>query len=278
MTIKLTRLAGLAFSLLAVHDLARAETAPLWELGLGVGAVSFPAYRGSDERQNFVLPTPYFVYRGAFVKADRNGLRSVFFDSDRVELNLSASASVPVDSDRIDARRGMPDLKPTAELGPSLDFHLWRGDRYRFDLRLPLRYAFSLESSPRCAGWQFTPRFVLDIRDPAGLEGWNLGMLVGPVYGSKRQHDYFYSVAPRYATVARPAYDAPGGYAGWQVLGSVSKRFERFWVGGFIRHDSLRGAVFDDSPLVTDTNYLAGGVAVAWIIGESETLIRKGDD
>ena len=49
-----------------------AEEKPLWEAGVGVATVSFPAYRGSDQRQAFVLPTPYFVYRGEFLKADKD--------------------------------------------------------------------------------------------------------------------------------------------------------------------------------------------------------------
>jgi len=75
-----------------------AQQKPLWEAGLGIGAVTFPDYRGSDRTQTYVLPVPYFVYRGEFLRADRNGLRGRFFDSDRVELNLTMNASPPVDS------------------------------------------------------------------------------------------------------------------------------------------------------------------------------------
>ena len=264
----------LALLLLSSTSL-HAKNKPLWEFGLGVGDVNFPAYRGSSERRNFVLPTPYFVYRGTFLKADRSGLRSVFFDSDWVELNLSGSASTPVNSEHIHVRAGMPDLKPTAELGPSLDFHLWRSaiGQYKVDLRVPLRYAFTLETESRSVGWQFTPRLTWDVSDPAGFNGWNLGLLTGPVYGSTQQHDYFYTVQQRYATAEREAYTASSGYAGWQVLGALSKRFPHYWVGGFIRYDSLQGAVFADSPLVTSPHYFAGGIAISWLIAESKTRV-----
>lgn len=254
-------------------------TQPLWELGVGIGGVSYPAYRGSDTQCSLLLPTPYVVYRGELLKADRDGVRSVFFDSDRIELNLSAGASIPVDSDDIDERDGMPDLEPTLELGPSLDMVLWRSaDRRRsLDLRLPVRYGITAEASPRSTGWQFTPRLNLDIAEPGGWRGWNLGLLTGPVYGSRRQHAYFYGVAERYATVTRNAYDAPGGYAGWQVLAALSKRFPTYWVGGFLRYDTLRGAVFEDSPLVASDRYLAGGFAIAWIIGESSVRVTSSD-
>ena len=255
---------------------ANAEQKPLWEAGLGVGGVTFPAYRGSDEQRALILPTPYFIYRGELFKADRNGIRGIFFDNDRIDLNVSTSASIPVDSDHIDARQGMPDLKPTLEIGPSLDLTLWRSsDRQRkLDLRLPARYAFTAEANPQSVGWQFTPRLNLDVTDPVGLRGWNFGLLAGPIYGSKRQHAYFYSVADRYATSTRNAYNAPGGFAGWQLLSAVSKRFPNYWVGGFIRYDSLSSAVFENSPLVTSKHYVAGGIAISWIIGQSSQRVE----
>ena len=37
---------------------ARAELRPEWEFGLGATGFTFPDYRGSDERRNFVLPFP----------------------------------------------------------------------------------------------------------------------------------------------------------------------------------------------------------------------------
>ena len=254
---------------------AGAKDLPLWEVGLGVGALAFPDYRGSDESRGYLLPVPYVVYRGEFLKADRNGIRGLLFDSDRVEFNLSLSASQPVSSRRNDARDGMPDLKPSIEFGPSLDLTLWRTDdrRTRLDLRLPVRAAFSIESNPRSLGWIASPRINLDIEDVAGLPGWNLGVLAGPIYATRRQHEYFYSVAPRFATAERPAYRASGGYSGTQFLAAVSKRFPGYWVGGFARYDTLNGAAFEDSPLTRRKHAAFAGVAIAWIIGESATRV-----
>ncbi|MDP2238783.1 MAG: MipA/OmpV family protein [Burkholderiales bacterium] len=252
-----------------------AEQKPLWEAGLGVGAVTFPDYRGSDRTQTYVLPVPYFVYRGEFLKADRNGVRGRFFDSDRVELNVTMNASAPVDSRDNATRQGMSDLKPTVEIGPSLDLTLWRsGDkRTKLDLRLPLVTGVTVEGSPQSTGWQFSPRVNLDLQDPGGMGGWNLGLVAGPLFGDRKKHQYFYSVAQQYATPERPAYEARRGYAGTQFLAALSKRFPSYWVGGFLRYDTLSGAVFGDSPLVRRSNYLAGGIAIAWIIGESSRMV-----
>jgi len=255
---------------------AAAEELPLWELGAGVGAFALPDYRGSDQGRGYALPVPYVVYRGKFLKADRHGIRGELFESDRVELNLSVSASLPVDSTRNAARAGMPDLRPSLEIGPSLEFTLWRSREGRelLQLRLPVRAAVTLESSPQAIGWVATPNLNLDLPGRGALAGWNFGMLVGPLYGSRRQHEYFYGVAPQFATPARPAYSAPGGYAGLQFLAAVSRRFKGFWVGAFMRADALRGAAFEASPLVKRDTYFAAGAAIAWVLGTSNERVE----
>jgi outer membrane scaffolding protein for murein synthesis (MipA/OmpV family) len=271
---RLTLAALLLACLPAGHAFAAEK--PLWELGAGISALSFPDYRGSDQSSLYAIPFPYLVYRGEFLKADRNGIRGTFFGSDRIELNLSLGASLPVNSDDNRARQGMPDLQPTVELGPSLDLNLWRTPdrRTRLDLRLPVRTAVTVKGGMDDIGWVFSPRLNLDITDVAGLAGWNLGLLAGPMVGSERNHDYFYSVAPQYATAGRPVFDAKGGYAGSQFMMTTSKRYPKYWLGAFVRWDSLKDAVFADSPLVKSEDYFAAGVGIAWILGESSTRVE----
>ncbi|KAB2924219.1 MAG: MipA/OmpV family protein [Dechloromonas sp.] len=258
---------------------AMAEDRPLWEIGVGAAALSFPAYRGSDETNNFLMPVPHFTYNGDFFKADRHGIRGSLFDSDRVDLTVSLALSPPAPSDDIKARAGMPDLDATFEIGPQLDLTLWRSaNRARFvKLLLPLRAAVTLESSPESIGWVFHPKLNMDITDLPGMPGWNLGTLAGPIWGDKRQHAYYYSVAPRHATALRPAYEAASGYAGMQYLVALSKRFPKFWVGSFIRYDNLSGSTFEDSPLVRKKDYFAAGVAITWVLGESSTRVQVND-
>jgi outer membrane protein len=253
------------------------KEAPLLEFGLGVGAVAFEDYRGSGSSHVYPLPIPTLWYYGKFLKSDRDGVRGTLFNQDRVELNLSGNATTPVTNDR--ERYGMPNLKSTLELGPSLDLHLLRSDdaRIKFDLRMPLRAAFTVESSPRMIGWTFTPRFNLDIADPLGFAGWNLGLLTGPLFADRRYDDYFYTVAPQYATATRPAYRAVGGYAGTQAIAALSKHFPRFWVGAYVRYDTLTGAAFVDSPLVQRKSYWAAGFGISWMIHRSSTMVEVPD-
>ncbi len=272
-SIAIQMLAGLA----AGPTLAAEQ--PLWELGAGMSVLSFPDYRGADESRLFAIPIPLVVYRGTFLKADKDGIRGSFFDSDRIDLNVSVGASVPVSSDENSAREGMPDLQPTVELGPSLDLTLWRSRdrRYTLDLRLPVRAAVTVMGGMDYVGWEFSPRVVLDVSDVAGITGWNLGLLAGPIYGSERSHEYFYSVAPEFATADRPAFEAQHGYAGSQFLVSMSKRYPKYWLGAFVRWDSLDGAVFVDSPLVRQEDYFAAGVAFAWILKQSSRMVEVED-
>lgn len=267
--------AGAAAALALAAATAQAREEPLWEAGLGVAALHFPHYRGSEQSRTYALPVPYFVYRGEFLKADREGVRGIFFRTDRVDLNLSVGASLPVRSSDTHVREAMPDLEPSVELGPSLNVTLWRAANRatRLDLRLPLRGAVTVESDPRYIGLQFFPHLNLDLRDPAGWPGWNLGLLAGPVFTDARYNRYFYSVPEQFARPGRPAYEAGGGFAGAQVLVALSKRFPRYWIGAFARYDTLRGAEFEQSPLVTSKRYAAAGIGISWILGESSRRV-----
>lgn len=256
---------------------ALAKEEPLYEFGLGVGAIAFDDYRGSDTAHAYPLPLPYILYNGTFLKANRDGIRGTLLNQDRFEFNLSFDATTPVRNDR--ERSGMPDLKSTVELGPSFDLHLLRSDdaKVKLDLRMPVRAALTVEAAPKIIGWTFTPRLALDIKDPLGFSGWNWGLLTGPLFADRRYHAYFYSVAPQYANPERPAYQAVGGYAGTQFISALSKRFPKFWVGAYARYDTLSGAAFVDSPLVQRRSYLSGGIGISWIISKSSQLVEVPD-
>lgn len=255
-----------------------ADTRPLWELGAGLSVLHMPDYRGSDVTNVHVLPVPYLVYRGEFLKADQGGLRGLLFASERLEVNISLNGTLPAIGDDNPARQGMEELRPTGEIGPTADFHLWRSaDRKaRVDLRLPLRTAITVEANPRQIGWLFSPNLIVEMRDPAGLTGWNFSVQGGPYFNDREYNGYFYSVTPAEATPIRPAYDAPGGYSGSQVMVTLTRRFARHWVGGFVRYDALSGAVYEDSPLVETKHAVAGGIALSWIFGKSSRMVEVG--
>ena len=249
---------------------AGAGELPRWEIGLGVGGLSIPDYRGADQRRSYVLPLPYIQYRGDVYRIDREGAHADVFTSDRVKLDVSLNAGPPAKSDRNDARAGMPNLDPSVEAGPSIHIYLARNKtRGRvWSLQLPLRAAAAVNlHHVQRIGWIFAPNLNLDALNLHG--DWDLGIAVGPLYASEDYHDYYYEVAPAFATSTRPAYDARAGYSGSRMTLSLSRRFPKFWVGAFARYDNLSGAVFEDSPLVKRKDSFMAGVGIAWILAQA---------
>jgi len=254
---------------------AAAEPLPLWEVGAGGTGLILPDYRGSDQSRGYVYPIPYVIYRGDRFRIDKDRIREFLLSNDRLELELSVNANVPVDSNRNNARRGMPNLRAVIEGGPSLRYLVYKaadGGR-EFFIRLPARGAMSTDG--RFIGWVFQPGAGVDWSDVnvAGSPGWNFGVQGSWTANTRHYDNFYYSVDPAYATPARAAYSAPGGGAGAQVTLAASKRFPSFWVGGFLRYDSVRGAQFAQSPLVRTQQDVYGGVAVAWVFGRSDETV-----
>ncbi|MDB5815176.1 MAG: hypothetical protein JWN23_2293 [Rhodocyclales bacterium] len=248
---------------------------PKWELGLGFGAVSMPDYRGSDHQSTVAFPIPYVIYRGDILKADRSGVRTRFFDSEYVDLELSLNGGVPVSSKHNEARQGMPDLDPTLEIGPQAIIRVVgkARDVTRLDIRLPVRQVIS--SSLRQEGLVFTPALNLSITP---RDDWQFGAQTGPYFATARYHRYLYEVAPQFATATRPAYTPKGGYGGWQVTTSLSRRFDKMWFGSFIRASTVKGAVFEDSPLVKRKFNLYAGFGISWLFAKSSEMVPATDD
>jgi outer membrane scaffolding protein for murein synthesis (MipA/OmpV family) len=258
---------------------ANASEQPLWDFGFGVGGVLFNDYRGASSMHGYPVPVPYFIYRGDILRADRDGVHGRFLDWLHIELDVSANATAPVFSHHSVPRAGMPNLASTVELGPSLIWHLWRStdQRLRFDVRTPIRNAITIDSPPRSIGWIAAPVATADYVGTGFAQGWNFGVLSGPLYQQRQYDQYFYAVSSQYATATRPAYQPPGGYAGTQLLISASRQYRDYWFGAYLRHDWLQGAVFDPSPLVQQHSYWAGGVGFVWMIRSSSRMVESNE-
>jgi outer membrane protein len=275
-------LAILALGALLHAPGAGAEQRPLWELGAGAFPMWLPDYRGSDQSRGYVYPFPYVRYRGEVLKMDdRHGLAALLLlGRERFELDVSANASQPAPSDRNVARQGMPDLEPTVEIGPLLKVKLWEnaGRTNELSLQIPVRAAFAIDGlNPEYIGVVFNPVIDYFMRDAGPGGGWRFGIQAGPLFADRRYNEYYYQVDPQFATADRPAYSASGGYSGTQITLSLNKRFNRIWVGGFVRAFDLHGAVFDASPLVKTRSAVLAGIGVAYVFGQSATMVESED-
>jgi MipA family protein len=250
------------------------RSAPLWELGLGGTALRLAHYRGSDQSQGWLLPLPYFVYRGDIIKADREGARAMLLSGERFQIDLSVAGTAPTKSADNLARAGMPSLKPTLEVGPNLNLYLLNGANWRLLARAPVRAAFTLQGSPRHVGWSASPYLTLELRQGA----WDIGWRAGTQWGDRGLHGYVYDVDASYATATRPAYRSRAGFGGFQSTVGASRRIgDSLWVGAFARVDSVNGATFASSPLVRQRSNVSGGLALSWIFARSERMVPTAD-
>lgn len=239
-------------------------TVKTWELGVGVGTISSPDYRGSKEYSNYVAPIPYVIYRGKYIQTDRDGVRSKLFEREKYELNLSLGVSITPDSEDNELREGMPELHSTVEFGPALNINL-TGDTFRsgWFLQLPLRGVIAVGGGEMdYVGWLVHPQLVF--REQLGQ--WHFGFRTGVYYASDDYHAYYYNIDPQYVTVDRPAYQADAGYSGWSNSTVFSRSINDFRLAFFVRYDNLRGANFEDSPLVETTDSVTGGLAIIWVL------------
>lgn len=236
-----------------------------------------PDYRGSDQQRSYVLPIPYAFYRGEKFKIDRQSVRGLIFKADNLELDISFNASPPVDSKENRARQGMPDLDPTLEMGPSLKIKLTDSDNtgYRSELILPVRTVLAVDfPNMRQVGHVFSPKINFDWFETGPRNLWNVGFSLGPIFADKRYHHYYYSVHPNFATPDRPAYEPKAGYAGQQLTFAISRRYEKVWLGAFVRVDELRGSAFVDSPLVKEKMNVSFGLGISWIFARSKVVVE----
>ncbi len=251
---------------------------PLWELGAGGTGLNMPDYRGSDERSYYFLPIPLFIYRGDKFKVDRKGVHGDLFKSDRIKLDISLGAGLPVKSEDNDARNGMPDLDPIFGIGPSLEIQLYRNKERKsiLSFRTSARSIFATDLSHTShEGWVFNPYINYNVKNAGSDGSWNIGVLLGALFATERYHDYYYEVKPEHTTTSRPIYNAKAGYSGSRIAIAIRKRFGRLWLGTFGLYDNLKGATFANSPLTKTNHSYMAGLGVGWIFAKSKTKVPE---
>lgn len=258
-------------SLLAGPALAIAQdktALPLWELGLFGGAVSQQAYPGSDQQVNRALVLPWFIYRGEYLRADRNNLGLRAFKSSEIELDIGVSGAFGSNANDVRARSNMPDLGTLIEFGPRLTWKLGDAVGGRWRVELPLRGVFDLSDGVAHRGLTFEPELQFDRRT---VNGWNYSTSVSVVFANRKLADTFYGVANRYATATRPAYAAESGLIAWRLSTSASRALGPDWrLFGFARLQTVGGSANRGSPLVRQTTGASIGMGVAYTWKQSQ--------
>jgi outer membrane scaffolding protein for murein synthesis (MipA/OmpV family) len=259
----------------------RVEQKPLWEAGVTGVALTLPHYPGSDEYYTFALPFPYFVYRGEVFKSDRDGLRGLFFKSDRFESDISLGGNLPVSSEDNEARKGMPELDTLAEIGPAFRYYFHRrGDLDHLYLQAAWRGAFSIafnggfDIDTNWRGQRYTLNLRLKNESLFRDHDLSLYLSSGISYADDILNGYFYDVQTQFVTPDRGHYDADAGYAGLYVSVAAYKDLSERWaVGGYCRWYNISGSVFEDSPLVRTSNNFYASLVLVWKFVQSEEMV-----
>ncbi|MAD74361.1 MAG: hypothetical protein CML20_06125 [Rheinheimera sp.] len=254
---------------------AKAEPAtdlPLWEAGLLGLSIQQLAYPGSNEQvqRSFILP--YLIYRGDFLRADRDNVGLRAFKSETLEVDVGFAAALGASDGDIKVRQGMPELGTLVEAGPRLRWtisdNIW-GSRLRLDL--PLRAAFDVEEGMRYSGISFEPALFADVTTTDDLS-YTLG--VSALFGSEKLTDRFYQVAEQFSQSDRPEFDAKPGLIALRFTGAISKKFSSNWRGfSFARYETVSSAKNQHSPLVAQNGGWSVGIGVTYIWARSAQTV-----
>lgn len=253
----------------------------LWEFRLAAFGRYAPVYPGADETDVSILPIPFPVYRGSFLRFGESLdqiARGEITETKRMRFGVDLDFTFGEDSEDIGLRRGMPDLDFLLEIGPELEIRLSEStpEQGEFFFALQLRAGVSLDGlDPSSRGFLLNPE--LEYRRDQVFGGENLlSMRFKPTWASEDYMDYYYEVDPAYASTARPAYDARQGFLGTKFTVALTRQInDRLVLGisaSYYLHD---GAENDKSPLFQRDSGTSLQAALVWKLAESERRAKS---
>lgn len=254
------------------------ESQPLWEFGIGGGAIDVANYPASSERNFVALAAPYLIYRGDIFRiGDENGVRAVVIETSDFELDLSFGGAFPADSEDNTARAGMPELDFLFEIGPQLiykikDYKFAQGGNARLKSRLQARAVFSTDFQRiDQRGFVFEPTLSYQQRGVL-FQDTALKVEISLSFASEQLHDYFYQVTPEYSNSTREQYNAEAGYLGADISIALSfpvRQNLRVFFSGSARFH--QGSANQESPLYEEDINYSFGLGFVWRMYESDT-------
>jgi len=252
----------------------------LWEIGIAGAGSYLPDYPAAEQNHFKWIAAPYGVYRGRFVRADKDGARTRLIHTKVYEMDMSVAASFSSSAKDNDAREGMPDLDYLLELGPRLSFALSDlGGRGKLRLFAPLRAVFSTDLGDfQHRGYTAAPAINLHWFIRPHSEHMLFAQITSS-FGNRQLNAYFYDVKPQFAKPDRAFYDARGGYIGSDfyigMLSPINKHLRAFYGGQILNHS---GAANETSPLFKNHFNYSGAVGLIWMMFESKTPAIAADE
>ncbi|EKD28635.1 MAG: hypothetical protein ACD_79C00253G0002 [uncultured bacterium] len=251
---------------------------PLWNFGLFNSWAQIPHYRGSDEYNNYLVPIPYFVYRGKVIQTERETVKGIIYQTDNFVSEISFHGNPPVDSDN-KAREGMGELEPLIEAGPAVKWYFLGRKKINMYLQAAVRGVSSVDTDKgidfKYEGIHSSVNLIYKRSSLFGMENFRTGLSFGIENTDKNYNSFFYDVKQEYVTEERHFYESEGGYAGKTISGSIVYKINKdLSFASFFRWENIDDAVFEESPLVKEKNNHILGMALIWNIKDSKENSR----
>ena len=248
---------------------------PVWEIGVAGGGAYVPDYPASGQNQSTGLVLPYAMYRGDIIRADQDGVRGEVDLSRRLQFQIGVDASFSARSRDNPQRRGLPDLDYVVEVGPSLEYRLWRSGTQQLYAVAQWRGAFAVgERGIADTGHAIEPQLVYRQRRWLGSRA-ELSISASSKFADRRFNGYYYDVPAAFVTPRRPAYRASGGYQQTALSSAIywplTPRLSIVTAQQLLLHD---GAANEGSPLFRNRINVAVGFGLAYSLLVSEQVAR----
>jgi len=234
----------------------------IWQFGVGLGAYSIPDYPGAKHINRVITPIPYISYHGPYLHIRNGRISTLLFNSENIDIDISADGTPPVKSDKNNLRQGMPDLDPVLEIGPALTYKLRESDNSKLSFDVSLRYGVATDlSHTQGIGWVSNPRIKYQLK----YQQWYFRTGLGPIYADSEHNSYYYGVPDVLSTANRPAYTAPSGYSGFLWSFGLQRKVKQLKYDAYIRLINLEGGKVAESPLIEAHQSALAGLAVTWL-------------
>ena len=255
------------------------DSLPEYEIGAGAIGLNTPDYPGSENNRFRVVPFPYYIYRGKYIRSDDEGTRARLLSSKRHETGVSLGFNFPVNSEDNLARKGMPNLDAVFAFGPRLLLRfLTDVPNHRLNFTLAARAIFSSKFSFnnlfRAEGFDIEPRLAYWYR-------WQKSKTTvfsscGVSFASQKANAFFYDVAPEFSTPTRNTYTSHAGLVESSVSIGLGQEITKKWF--FFTGTSWRNLDNSSnlaSPLLVSRNNYGVILGVVWTFYESENKVEK---
>ncbi|MGO2478105.1 MAG: MipA/OmpV family protein [Pseudoalteromonas sp.] len=238
------------------------------EVGGGVFMADIPHYLGAEQSEQYILPMPYIRYQSDELDIDRNNFTGYLWQSNNLHLDISAGASLAVDSKDNRARQGMDDLDWVFELGPSLNYYFLGSPKTakHFYVGLFTRKAIATDfGSVTNAGWRYGPNIYFEA-PLISHEKYQLttSISINANFADSRYLNYYYGITQINSSEIRSEFSSRSGYSGSDLSIGLNLDSKKYWLGGFIKYHHLADSKQQHSPLVKQNSNVSLGLGVAW--------------